>query len=93
MQFLDEAGITGIPAITVLCFLIAELLKRLQINHKWIPVICGFFGCMLGLGAMFVIPDYPGDNIYSALSVGIVSGFGATGAHQAYSRIFKDENT
>ena len=87
MEFLDEMGITGMPAITVLCFLAAELMKRLPFDRKWIPVICAGLGCVLGLGAMFVIPDYPNDNLYSALSVGVVSGFAATGAHQAYQRI------
>lgn len=84
MELLDELGITGMPAITVLCVFLAELLKRLPIDRRWLPVICAALGGLLGLGAMFFIPDYPHDNLYSALSVGVVSGFAATGVRQAY---------
>lgn len=86
MQLLDDLGVTGIPAITVICYFAAELLKQLGIPTRWLPVICASLGCVLGAAARFVIPDYPGDNLYSALATGIVSGFAATGVHQGIRR-------
>lgn len=84
MELLDELGVTGVPAITVICFLIAELLRRTPMDAKWIPVVCACAGCALGFAAMWVIPDYPSDNLFSALAVGIVSGFAATGIRQMF---------
>ncbi len=82
MEFLDELGVTGIPAITVICFLAAEVLKQLPIPSKLLPTICGCLGCVLGAVAMFALPDYPDGNLFTALATGIVSGFAATGVHQ-----------
>lgn len=86
MEFLDDFGITGVPVISVICYFVAELLKQFPVDKRWLPIICAGLGGLLGIGAMFLVPDYPNDNLYSAISVGIVSGLAATGAHQAYSR-------
>ena len=87
VDFFDQLGITGSPAITVICFLAAEILKQFSVKRKWIPVYCACLGGILGLGALFLFPDYPDDNLYSAVSVGIVSGFAATGVHQVYKKL------
>lgn len=87
MELLDELGVTGVPAITALCYLGGEVLKLLPVQKKWIPVFCSCLGCVLGAAAMFLIPDYPGGNLLSALAVGAVSGFASTGIHHAYKGI------
>lgn len=87
MEILDQLGITGSPAITVICFLAAEILKRFPLENKWIPVVCGCLGGLLGLCAACFFPDYPDENLYAAMSVGIISGFAATGVHQMYKRL------
>lgn len=79
MEFL---GITGIAAITIICYLVAEGIKATALDNKWLPVICGFLGGCLGVVAMNVMPDFPGTDILTAIAIGIVSGLAATGAHQ-----------
>lgn len=79
---MDILGITGIAAITVICFLIAEAIKATALDNKWLPVICGCLGGVLGVVAMRVMPDFPGTDILTAIAIGIVSGLAATGAHQ-----------
>lgn len=75
-------GIT-IWAITVICYLIAEAVKATAMDNKWLPIICGFVGGILGVVAMKVIADFPANDILNAIAIGIVSGLGATGLHQA----------
>ena len=84
MEFL---GITSIAAITVICYLVAELIKATALDNKWLPVICGFCGAILGVVALKVMPGYPAEDILTAIAVGIVSGLAATGAHQVYKQM------
>ena len=82
-------GIVAIPVITVICFLVAEIIKATPLEDKWLPVCCGIMGAILGVIGMCVMPGFPADNILSAIAVGIVSGFAATGAHQVYKQLSK----
>lgn len=75
-------GVT-IWAITVICFLIAEGIKATALDNKWLPIICGTMGGILGVVAMKVIADFPATDILNAIAIGIVSGLAATGLHQA----------
>lgn len=84
MEFL---GIAGVAAITVICFLIAEAVKATPLDNKWLPVICGALGGVLGVVALRVMPDFPAKDILTAIAVGIVSGLAATGAHQVYKQL------
>ena len=81
-------GIT-IWAITVICFVLAEAVKLTSLDEKWIPVLCGVMGGILGVVASYVMPNYPADNILDAIAIGIVSGLAATGAHQIGKQLSK----
>lgn len=79
---LTSIGITGIAAITILCYLIGEVIKATGIDNKWIPVICGIAGLALGIIAMHIMPEFPATDYITAAAVGVVSGLAATGANQ-----------
>lgn len=36
-----DFGITGVAAVTVLCYLAAQGVKATPLDNKWLPVICG----------------------------------------------------
>ena len=82
--------IATIPVITVICFLCGEIVKLTPLNEKWIPVTCGIIGGCLGVVAMYVMPNFVAQDILTAIAVGIVSGLGATGAHQVYKQLTKN---
>lgn len=84
MEFM---GITGIAAITVICYLIAEMVKATPLDNKWLPGICGIVGAGLGVAAMFVMPEFPATDPITAIAIGIVSGLAATGANQVYKQL------
>ena len=88
---MDILGIVAIPVITIICFLAAELVKLIGLDPKWCPVICGGCGGILGVVALRVMPDFPAVDVLTAVAIGIVSGLGATGAHQIYKQLSKDD--
>lgn len=77
-----DYGIAGVAAITVIAYLIGAAVKVTALNNKWIPVICGVAGGVLGALALRVMPDYPAQDYITAVAVGIVSGLAATGINQ-----------
>lgn len=83
-------GITSVAAITVICYLAAEIVKRTPLDNRWIPVICGILGGALGVIAMKVIEDYPANDILTAIAVGVASGFSATGINQVGKQLFNN---
>ena len=92
MENFEMYGILAIPAIVIICFLMAEFVKVMdKIVNKWLPVFCGTLGGILGVVAMFIMPEFPAHDYITAISVGIVSGLAATGAHQVYKQLTKDE--
>lgn len=89
---IETLGIAAIPVITVICFLVAELIKATPLDNKWLPIICGACGGILGVVAMFIMPEFPGKDYLTAIAIGIVSGLGATGAHQIYKQLTKADD-
>lgn len=85
-----DFGIAGVAAITVICYLGAQAVKATSLDNKWLPVICGACGGILGVVGMNVMPSFPAQDIITAAAVGVVSGLAATGVHQAYKQLTKE---
>lgn len=81
-------GIVGVGAISVICYLIGQAVKVSPLDDKYIPVICGISGAILGVVGMYSsMPDFPAHDIITAIAIGIVSGLAATGANQIYKQM------
>ena len=81
-------GIAGVAAITVICYFIGQGVKASGLDNKWIPVIVGACGGVLGVAGMFLMADFPAGDVLTAAAVGIVSGLAATGVDQAGKQLF-----
>lgn len=79
---MDFTGVASVIGITVICYLVGMIAKASSVDNKWIPVIVGVFGAILGVAGMYVIADFPATDAINALAVGIVSGLAATGVDQ-----------
>lgn len=77
-----DLGFAPVMAIVVICYLVAAALKATSIDNKWLPVICGVCGGLLGVLGLTVIPEYPASDWMTAVAIGIVSGLAATGVNQ-----------
>ena len=44
-----DFGIASVAAITVICFLVGQIVKATGLDNKWIPILCGAAGGVLGV--------------------------------------------
>ena len=51
----------------------------------------GFVGGILGVIEMYMMPSFMGDDILTAIAIGIVSGLASTGIDQVTKQIKKEE--
>ncbi len=86
-----DFGIAGVAAITVIAYLIGQGVKASGLANKWIPIICGIAGLVLGIAAMYVMPNFPARDPITAAAVGAVSGFAATGVNQVAKQAKKKD--
>ena len=84
---MDTGTMGSVVGITVICYLAAMAVRATPLDRKWIPVICGVFGGLLGVLGFFTMADYPARDVLSAVAVGIVSGLAVTGSHQVYKQV------
>lgn len=83
-----DFGIASVAAITVVCYLIGQIVKATGIDNKWIPCIAGVVGAILGAVALAVgMPDFPATDYITAVAVGVVSGLAATGINQVAKQL------
>jgi hypothetical protein len=83
-----DFGIANVVAITVLVYVIGLLVKATQLDNKWIPVICGLSGILLGILALYIgVPDFPATDPMTAAAVGGASGLAATGLDQVVKQM------
>lgn len=84
-----DFGIGSVVGITVITYLIGMGCKAWEkLDNKFIPVICGFVGAILGIVAMKTMPDFPAKDVINAVAIGIVSGLASTGANQIGKQLF-----
>lgn len=86
---MEFTGIASVAAITVIAYLVGQAVKATALDNKWIPIICGVTGAVLGFISMAIVPDYPAQDPITAVAVGIVSGLAATGANEVGKQLTK----
>lgn len=90
MENIGNIGIASVAAITVICYLVGLIAKALPLDDRYIPIVCGVCGAVLGLVGLYLgLPDFPAADPVTALAVGIVSGLAATGANQVFKQLGK----
>lgn len=86
----ENFGFVPVAAIVVLAFLVGYAWKTAaRLNDKWIPVVCGCVGLILGVIGRTVIEGFPATDPITAAAIGVVSGLASTGAHQIYKQLTK----
>lgn len=79
--------IATVAAITVICYLIGIGCKANGKIDKWIPVIVGVMGGVLGVVGWKTITGFPAEDILNAIAVGIASGLASTGVNQIVKQL------
>lgn len=87
-----DFGIVSVGSITVIAYLIGQAVKNTSLENKWIPVICGTSGGILGIVGLFLsMPGFPASDVITAAAIGIVSGLAATGGNEVFKQLNKVE--
>ena len=58
---METFGIASVAVITVITYLVGLVGKASSMNDKWIPILCGVCGGLLGAVSYYLapIPDFP----------------------------------
>lgn len=86
-----DFGIASVAGITVICYLVAQVVKATALDNKWLPILCGAAGAALGVVGLYTMPGFPAEDVVTAVAVGIVSGLAATGVNQVYKQLSAKE--
>ena len=85
----------SIPIIVVCCYMVGEIykviFKKKSKAYKLIPILVALVGGLLGVVIFYTEPKvmFNVDNFYSALLIGLLSGFASTGANQVVKQMIK----
>ena len=88
----------SIPVITILCYFLGEffnlVILRKKKRYKYIPIIVGGIGGILGLLIYYISPEllFNTTNPFVAMAIGIVSGLASTGGNEIVKKILKKED-
>lgn len=68
--------------ILVISYFCGMISKDFNFNNKWIPLVTGMAGAILG--GLFYFMKIPGaqSDIFSSIALGIISGLASTGIDQ-----------
>lgn len=84
----DILGIVAVPAIAIICYLVGLGVKASPLDSKFIPIIVGVVGGIIGTVAYLIgMPNFPANDVITAIAVGIVSGLASTGINQIYKQL------
>lgn len=90
---MDITTIGTVTAIVAICYLIGLAAKAIPaVRDNLIPVIVGVCGGALGVAGLYLMPEFPAQDIMNAIAIGIVSGLASTGVNQVYKQITKDKD-
>ena len=83
-----------VPIIVVCCYMVGEIykviFKKKSKAYKLIPILVAILGGVMGSLIYYTSPQLMlTKDVYSAILIGIVSGFTSTGANQVVKQLIK----
>ena len=85
---MPDFGIVSIPAIVVIAYLAGSIVKNYTKldNNKILPIV-GIVGGICGALAFRIMPEFPAQDIMTAVAIGIVSGMASTWVDQTVKKV------
>lgn len=92
MSFISDLFVTNGIVIAVGCFAVGQIIKSALdfIPNKFIPLICGILGALLGVLLPGLFPDT--NPVICAIN-GLVLGWGATGGVETIKQLKGDNKS
>ena len=88
----------SVPVIVLCCYMAGEVYKVIfkenATKYKLIPILVAVIGGILGVIIFLTCPEeiFNADNIWTALMIGMISGFASTGTNQIIKQILKNND-
>lgn len=87
---MDIFGIASFAAIAVICYGVGQIIKATPIKNDFIiPINIFVGGCLGALAFVLKIPEFPANDILTAIAVGIVSACVSTCINEIVKRFKK----
>lgn len=87
---MDLTNLITCGPIVIICYVIGIGLKAFEpLDNKWIPCIVAVIGGLVGIPAMYLMQNFPANDIITAISIGCASGLVSVGANQIYKQATK----
>lgn len=94
---MDYVLVATVPVIGAIVYLVVEGIKKffssekLELFKKYIPIVSGVLGGIIGIIAFVSMPTILPENInlLDAIVIGCASGLGATGTNQIFKQLTK----
>lgn len=73
--------------IAVICYLAGIGVKAFGLNKRYIPLIVGVLGGILGAVGYFTMKSFPAGDLLTGVAVGVMSGLASTGLNETIKTI------
>lgn len=89
MNISDMATVLPIVAI---CYFAGTGVKAFKLNKRFIPLITGALGGVLGVVGFFTMSSFPAQDVITAIAVGVISGLASTGFNETIKTMIKKKS-
>ena len=84
--------LVSIPSIMIISYLVTEIFKLWIKKKKYLPLVAGISGLILGIIIYYIEPDILNtSNIFTSMAKGIISGLASTGSNEIIKQMRKEE--
>ena len=89
MNISDMATVLPIVAI---CYFAGMGIKAFKLNKRFIPLIAGTLGGVLGVVGYFTMSSFPAQDVITSVAVGVISGLASTGFNETVKTMIKKKS-
>ncbi len=86
---MEISNLVTVVPIVAICYFLGIGVKAFNLKKKFIPLITGFCGAILGVLGYFTMGEFPAKDLVTAIAIGIISGLASTGFNETLKIIKK----
>lgn len=86
---MNAANLVTVLPIVAICYFAGLCAKAFKLTGRFIPLVTGSLGGLLGVVGFFTMTDYPAKDLMTAVAIGIISGLASTGFNETIKNLLK----
>lgn len=84
---MDISNLVTVVPVVVICYFMGIGAKAFKLKSRFIPLITGSCGAVLGVLGYFTMSNFPANDLVTAIAIGIISGLASTGFNETIKTI------